>query len=409
MPNAPITKALPRYDEAINIALAQVTALDQTETLRLRDCVDRVLAKPVKADRDLPPFNRSALDGYALNAHAFSANRTWPVVGTIAAGAEPGPAVPSDACVAIATGAPLPAGLNVVIAHERSDRGDRSGKPVTFSVDAVEAGQGVHQRGADANEGDMLIESHVVIGPQHIGLAATVGVDQMEVVCKPTAHVITTGDEVVMPPIQPAPHQIRNSNGPQTSALLHDMGADVVSHEHLADDFETVMRALEKATSTSHLVITVGGVSAGDRDHVPGALAQLGMKTLIKGCAMQPGRPVLIGQCGKSLVVGLPGNPVSALVCSTLFIWPLIRQLLGLQPELPWRNVRLDTDVKPNAKRQAFRPARVNGNTAHVPPWAGSGDLSHTAQTNGVVALPRQTEMMTEGMMLPFVAWPSMR
>lgn len=409
MSTAPPTAALPNYNEAIERAKVGVKRLSRTELVPLSNCLDRVLATPVNADRDLPPFNRSALDGYAVKASAFSNDRTWPVVATIAAGSQQSPTVESDCCVAIATGAPLPAGLDAVIPHERSDRGDRQGNPVTFSVRSIEAGQGVHKQGADAHTGDTIITPYSTMSAHHIGLAATVGSNQLEVMSHPRATVITTGDELVATGTNPAAHQIRNSNGPQTSALLHQMGAQVLAHEHYLDDFDVVHAGLAQATSNCDLVVTVGGISAGDRDHVPGVLEKLGMKTLVKGCAMQPGRPVLIGLCDQALVVGLPGNPVSALVCSTLFIWPLIRRMLGLDTQLPWRKVRLNAPVQPNAKRQAFRPAQVTGDTAHVPQWAGSGDLSHTSKTNGVVALPMQGEPLTNGSEVPFVPWPSRR
>lgn len=403
--------ALPDYAVALQHALG---AIDQSvrdrariEEVSLESAAGRVLVEPVFADRDLPPFNRAMMDGYALRAADYVAGQAFCVVGEVAAGTSPMISVPTGACVKIATGAPLPDECDSVVQHEASDRGD----PVRFSLDQVEPGLAVHPRAADARRGDVLVPAGTLLASHHLGVAAAVGTTSLHVRARPRVLVLTSGDEV-MPPSTPfadlQPHQIRNSNGLMVADLLLRVGAKTVETNHLPDQRDATIDAVRRAIKRFDLIITIGGVSAGERDHFPGAFDACGVRRFLAGAAIQPGRPIVVGRAENgSLVIALPGNPVSALACACLFAWPIVRAMLGLPASLPWRTVELAEAVKPNAHRRAFRPAIVRDDgRAVVPSWAGSGDLAHTVATHGLIELPVQMERVPVGTRLSFLPWP---
>jgi molybdopterin molybdotransferase len=396
--------ALPDYADALGTVIGVVKPLGQTETIARDAASRRVLGETIVADRDLPPFNRSQMDGYAVRAAEVGQVDSFPVTATIPAGQPADVTVPAGHCVAIATGAPIPADVDTVVPHEQSDRGD----PVRFTVPSIEPGHAVHPRGVDARAGDTLVPAGTVLGPHHLGIAATAGKEELCVARRPRATVLTSGDEVRPVSTNLEPHEIRNSNGPMACALLERIGAEAVACRHVADDPEASALAVAEALTASDLLLTVGGVSVGARDYLPAAFAADGVSFALHGAAIQPGRPLLVGRSRTgAIVIGLPGNPVSALVCTCLFGWPVVRVLLGLDPGLPWRQVTLAEAVKPNPTRRAFRPAvLIDGTQARVPVWAGSGDLAHTTPTHGVVELPVQKESVPAGTTLRFLPWP---
>jgi len=406
-----MTSLLPDYEQALTEAMRSVHVLKRTEPVGLDHAVGRVLAEPVRADRDLPPFNRAQMDGYAVRASDLSTSKSLEVATVIPAGASGRVQVPPGTCVRIATGAPVPEGLDTVIEHERTDRGDLSGSPVKFNIDAVIPGQAVHQRGADARAGQTLIEVGTVLHAAHVGIAAAVGYANVLATARPSVTVLTSGDEVVDPATPTASlqnHQIRNSNGPLLLALLQRFGGGICTTLHVADDREATIAALGRAIETSDLVITVGGVSAGERDFFHVAYEACGVSLSLRGASIQPGKPVAVGRTthGK-VIVGLPGNPVSVLACAHLFVWPAVRRLMDIVEPLPWRLVTLAESVRANPHRRVFRPAAlIDQQQAVVPKWAGSGDLAHTATTHGLLELPVQNGEVPKGTVRRFLDWP---
>jgi molybdopterin molybdotransferase len=394
---------LPDYPEALARALDGIAPRTERLERDLADAAGGVLVEPVVADRDLPPFDRAQMDGYAVRAGEVGRVEAFGVAGSIAAGEPPSLHIGPGQCAAIATGAPVPADLDAVVPHELSDRGD----PIRFSIGSLEPGHAVHPRGADARRGEVLVEAGTLLGPQHLGIAATVGLERLAVARPPRARLLTSGDEVRAAGEPVADHQIRNSNAPMIQTLLRRIGAEPAGHAHVPDERETTVSAVGDALGDADLLITVGGVSAGERDWFPAAFDAAGVTVSLHGAAIQPGRPILIGRSDTAIVVALPGNPVSCLACTCLFVWPVVRALLGLDPALPWRAVELTEPVKPNPKRRAFRPAVLVGERgACVPAWAGSGDLAHTAPTDGLLELPVQAEAVAAGTTLRFLQWP---
>ena len=399
--------APPKYAEAIERVLAHVAPIHEAETEALDHCGRRVLAEDVIADRDLPPFNRATMDGYALRAADFAPGKRFPVVATIPAGHDGVVDVPTGACVAIATGAPIPPQLDTVIQHEKSDRAN----PVTFSVDSIEPGHAVHPRGADARKGQAILPARTLLRAHHLGIAASVGATSLRIARCPRTVIITSGDEIIEPARKPATHHVRNSNAPMLTDLLQRMGGEAILHEHLPDDFPAVLKAVapafEPGPPSIDMLITVGGISAGERDHFRTAFEEHHVAPIVTRALLQPGGPIYVGRHPNGcMLIGLPGNPVSVLACACLFVWPVLQRMLGLDGQLPWRTVELAAPVKPNATRQAYRPANLEAGRAVVPAWAGSGDLVHTAATDGLLELPIQKEPVEAGTRVRFLPWP---
>ncbi|HJO15761.1 MAG TPA: molybdopterin molybdotransferase MoeA, partial [Phycisphaerales bacterium] len=281
----------PVYQDALHTTLESIKPLGERVQVNLMEAIDLVLAASIHTDRDLPPFNRSAMDGYAFRASSW--RQTMPVHATIAAGQRYEDDTPVDACVEIATGAAVPELLDVVVPHEHTDRGN----PVTFDfADAPPIGGCIHARGADAAKGDVVVQAGTVMGAVEVGLAALVGVTAVEVHRRPRVAIFTSGDELVNDSVAPGPHQIRNSNGPMVQATVERCGGDVVHRSNLPDTRNAVHSAIEAILPEVDLIVTTGGISAGRADYIPDAMELLGCRWLVSGVRMQPGKPVRTGR-----------------------------------------------------------------------------------------------------------------
>jgi molybdopterin molybdotransferase len=338
----------------------------------------------------------------------------YEVLGTIAAGAaEQGGWGAAGGVARIATGAAVPQAFDAVIAVEQSSVSVVDGaERVRFEVEEVVAGRNIHRRATDATAGEVLIEAGRRLSVAQVGIACAVGATELTVTRLPRVTVLTTGDEVCEPGTATEdlqPQQIRNSNGAMLKAFLEALGVPVVRHVHVADEPEMTVTAAREALGESNLVVTVGGVSVGQRDFLPEAWRTLGLREVVHGVAIQPGKPVLVAQVEgevEKLVIGLPGNPVSVLVTAHLFVWPVLRKMLGLGAGLPWRKLRLSEAVKPSERRQMFRAGELVGDgheEVRVLAWHGSGDLVHTAKAQGLVRLPMQGQVMEAGMAVGFL------
>ncbi|MCH2161519.1 MAG: molybdopterin molybdotransferase MoeA [Phycisphaerales bacterium] len=377
---------------ARNEAVEKLAALapePRIEESALSDARGRILATTLFADRDHPPFDRATMDGYAVRAADIHSGRTYPVAGDIAAGDDHDERIPSNACVTIATGAPVPAELDAVIEHERSNRQD----PVRFDLDGVEPGRNIHTRGIDRTAGAPLLDEGTRIGPAEIGIAASNGYARMPVRKPPTVALLSTGDELVPIEETPGPCQIRDSNRVMLTAAIATLGGELVLSRHVPDELDDTTRALKDAQEVADLVLTIGGVSAGTRDHVPASWSTLGAQPIIEGVRMQPGRPFHAWNTGAGTAIALPGNPVSALVCLHLMVRPWLRVAHGLGPLDDWQVVELVAPARPNPRRTAYRPCHLAPpdhqprRRVRVAPWHGSGDLPHLAGTDGLVEL----------------------
>ncbi len=407
---------LPFYDDALTAVLAGVAALE-TEPVSLTDAPGRVLREPLFADREQPPFERAAMDGFAVASAHWRAQQCWQIAGAVPAGAAwAGNIDPARDVVQIATGAAVPPPFDAVVQIELAQVSSDA-QSVRFTLDHVAAWRNVHRRGADAAARDVLIPAYIRLSPHHLALAATVGITRPQVTRRPRVVALSSGDEVMPPDTATAalePQQIRNSNGPLLAALLPRLGAQLLEHHHVPDTAAAVAQACAHAAAQADLVVTAGGVSVGERDLFPQAWRALGFTTRLHGVAMQPGKPVLSASgmaAGRPVqVLGLPGNPVSVLATAHLFAWPLLRALAGDPAPLPWRRVPLAGTATPNPRRDAFRPAALTGpdqQQVAMLPWRGSGDLSHTAAAHGLLALPAADAPYPAATPLRFLPFPS--
>ncbi len=397
---------LPDYRSALDALLAGAPTRAE-RPIALRAALGAILAEDIPADRDQPPFDRAAMDGYAIRAEDVAPGCSLRVVGAVAAGEPSEGAVGPGEAIKIATGAPLPRGADAVIRHEATDRGE----PLVRITAEVRAGEAVHPRGADCRAAEIVLPRGIRLGPHHLGVAAAVGRETVLVQGgRPAVFVLTTGDEVVDDATSRSdlvPHQIRNSNGPMIESAVPYFGAAVAGRAHCRDVPDASRRLVSKALEQADILVTIGGVSAGERDFITETVIAAGFKPVLRGAAIQPGRPIFAARRDDgALAIGLPGNPVSALVTAHLFIWPVARIMAGLSPDLPWREVELAAEVRPNSRRQAFRPAILDAaGRATVPGWAGSGDLIHTVPTHGLVELPMQEQALGAGHRARFLPW----
>ena len=392
--------ALLDLDSALNCTTDGVVPTSRTECIPLAAASERVLAADVIADRDLPPFNRAAMDGYAYDHTHDCESR--PVCGHLRAGDPAQIDVPRGHCVGIATGAPVPPSCNTVVPHELTDRSD----PLTITGDAPIRGGNIHPQAADASRGHTLVKAGQRLSSAEVGIAAMTGCVSVTVRAKPRVTLLTSGDEVVGAGIEPAAHQIRNSNHPMVGMLVARSGGELDQHHHLADNPKAVRAAIENAALSADVIVTTGGISAGKHDFLPDAFKDLGCQWRVAGVSMKPGKPVRIGQLKQCVVVCLPGNPVSSLVTGTLFLAPIIRALLGITPGPRWRSVRLTESVRSSAHRTLLRPAHTpTVDSVSIPTWHGSGDLAHLAGTRGLIRLPLCSHV-DAGTEVPFTRWP---
>jgi molybdopterin molybdotransferase len=308
-------------DEARHRVLQAIRPLP-AQTLSVVQALDRVLVQDVIAAGDVPPFDCSAMDGYAIRDGA--AGRRLTVVDESRAGTPATHVLADGEAIRISTGAAVPAGASAVIAQEQTER---DGDTVTVTV-AVMPGEHVRGAGEDMRAGVVVLDAGTVLGPIELGAAIGAGAARLAVACRPRVSVLCTGDELREPGQALAPGEIHNSNAPMLSGLAARAGATIQLAERVADDLPGTTAAIGRALGESDVVILSGGVSVGPHDHVKPALRRLGVAESFWGVALQPGKPTWFGAAADdTLVFGLPGNPVSAVVTFSLFVAPALAAL----------------------------------------------------------------------------------
>lgn len=301
------------------------------ETVALADAHGRYLAVDVLAERDQPAAPLSAMDGYAIRFDDLPG--PWTVVGEVAAGAAPGRAVGTGEALRIFTGAIVPPGADTVIVQEDVARdGDRL---ILTGDGPGSRGRHIRARAADFAAGDALLAAGLRLTPGAIATAAMSGAGALAVGIRPRVAILTTGDELVAPGRILGRGQIPDSNGVMLAAMLAEEAAAPVQPLHVRDDRATLARTLRELARHHDIIVTVGGASVGDHDHVRDALDDAGGRLDFWKIAMKPGKPLIAGTLDDALLLGLPGNPSSAFVTATLFLLPLIRYLAGARAPLP--------------------------------------------------------------------------
>lgn len=390
------------YSEAARVVQNHARILlaqDHTaERVSLLASIHRILAEPILADRDQPPFPRSTRDGYACCARDLA--KPLRIIGQLKAGdVWKGAPLASGEAIEIMTGAPVPAGADCVVMVEHVTVRDSA-----LSLDpgrTLDPGENIVPAGAEARSGSLIVPAGTRLAASHIAAAAACGSSTVSVYARPRVAILATGDELV--PIDHAPltHQIRNSNSYSLAVQITLAGAQPVILPVAPDDQVEIEAAIDSAASCDLLLLS-GGVSMGKYDFVEQGLLSLGAEFIFTGVKIQPGRPVVFGKLPRQYFLGLPGNPVSTMVTFLLFAQPLIAALSGENNGGPrFARVRLAHDFRAKTGLTRFLPARVDFNMdapqATIIPWQGSGDLASTASGNAFVVIPPDAEQLAAG------------
>lgn len=383
--------------EALERLLTGVTPVAETETLPTAECLGRVLAADVASQLDVPPADNGAMDGYAVRA--ADAGRELPVRLRVPAGSWP-EALPVDAAARLFTGAPMPPGADSVVMQEHcTTRTDATGLVWVQLPAEIPAGQHVRRRGEDIAAGSRILQAGTVLNAAALGLAASVGLAELTVRRRLRVALFSTGDELVMPGEPLPPGAIYNSNRFTLRALLEGLGCEVRDLGLVPDRLEATQAALQAAAAQADVILTSGGVSVGEEDHVKPAVASLGRIELWQ-VAIKPGKPFAQGAVrrddgSEALFVGLPGNPVSSFVTFLLLARPLLRARQGasLSATPTLRLPAAFNWTKPDPRREEFLRVRLQADgSLALYPNQGSGVLSSLAFADGLARLrPGQT------------------
>ncbi len=376
------------------------------ESVELLDSYGRVLAEPVTADRNFPPFRRAARDGYAVLASDLAEiPATLKIVGEIRAGAKPEsiPTLVSGQAAAIMTGAPAPSGADAVVMVEYTSL---QGDSVQIHQ-GISAGSNIVPVGAEAKRGERLLNAGMRFDHAAIAVAASVGKSQVLAYTKPRVAVLSTGDEIVDIDVRPGPTQIRNSNSYSLAAQIQAAGGEPVLLP-IAPDQPERLRELINDGLEADLLLMAGGVSMGKYDLVEQALAELGAEFFFTGAKIQPGKPIVFGRVNDKYFFGLPGNPVSTMVTFELFVRPLLDALAGATAQkLVFLQARLKSEIKTKPGLKRFLPGILSGEFEHtqveLAPWQGSGDIAATARANCYVVVPPDRDKIPAGEWVPIL------
>jgi molybdopterin molybdotransferase len=422
MPAPPAQPLVLTFEEARHAVETQAALVNPgpEETVALFHAAGRILAEPITADRDIPPFPRSTRDGYAVRATDLAklpAKLT--VIGEIKAGPLQIPsALNQGQAFSIMTGAPMPQGADSVVMVEYTSQQENS----VEITRGVTLGENIVPQGAEAKRGALLLDRGTRLNESAIALAASVGKSMLQVFARPPVAVLTTGDEIVDIDAQPGPTQIRNSNSYSIAAQIQQAGGDPVLLPIAPDESRRLRQLIEQGLQSDLLLMT-GGVSMGRYDLVEQVLAELQAEFFFTGAKIQPGRPVVFGRvsCGLSLCgagaparegasvpvkheyfFGLPGNPVSTMVTFELFARPMLEALAGMSPrQLKFLHARLKSEIHVKTGLTRFLPAILTSayQNTHVElvPWHGSGDIAAQTRANCYIVIPPDRDHIPAG------------
>lgn len=390
-------KALISVAEARRIMLDHARRVDGSERISTTKSVGRVLANDIKAPMDVPPFSRSAMDGFAVRAsETFGASRSKPLVlrriGSLHAGSSEAIPLDKGECVQVATGSMVAAGADAVVMVEDTHT---SGRTVRVER-AVPPGANISERGLDVKKGAVVLSAGDELTPARVGVLTSLGIAKVDVLRRVTVAVIPTGTEVADLGDRLRPGQIYDSNSYTLSSLFESHDALVKKYPIVPDKLETLVASLKRAAKEADLVVLSGGSSVGERDLLVDAVQRLG-RILYHGVQIKPGKPILCATVGRTLVVGLPGYPVSCLSNGYIFIVPVLRLMQGLPPPVE-RTVRarMGERISASLGRLVFLTVRLRDGKVYTT-YKESGALTSMAEADGYVEIPENVDYVEEG------------
>ena len=392
----PIRETIP-VDEAKGLLLAAAAPVQRIERIALGEASGRVLAAPVVSGIDVPPFERAAMDGYAVIAEdTFGAGRYEPrvlrCVEKLYTGALAVRTLARGECIEIATGAPLPGGADAVVMVEETERTNDTDVRV---FTPVYPRQHVGRRGADMTAGQTVLPAGAALNPTRIGALAAIGLAEIDVYAKPVVAIVSTGNEIVLPgqPLQPG--QVYDINRFTLSAVVNAHGGAARAGAVAADTLEDLRSAID-ASSDADVLIFSGGSSVGERDLIMDALQEAG-EVIFHGIAVKPGKPTILGTVHGQPVLGMPGNPTSCLSNAYLLLAPMLRRMARLPPYVPHLvRVPLARRIVSTTGRHQFYTVRVVDGSAQ-PAFKGSGEITSMAHADGYIEIPAQTDIVEAG------------
>lgn len=395
-------------ERIVTIARARALPAQSVATVA---AAGRILANDVIAPNDVPGFANSAMDGFALRGADLphTGEKSFALIGEIFAGGDELPGVAKDTCVRITTGAPLPAGADTVVMKEHTRM--ESGRVVVLA--GTLPGASVRPAGEDFHAREVALERGCRLGPAQLGVLASLGMSEVTVVSRPRAVLLTTGDELIAPGVALQAGRIYDSNCVSLGGVLRELGVELLRHERVRDDPAALRDALQRAGTDADLVVSSGGVSAGEADFLPRLVRELG-KVYFWKVRIKPGMPFLFGQVGGALLFGLPGNPVSGFATCLTLVRPALEAMSGAVPAGSVLRARLRVGIHKRHARAEFQRARLACDEQAVV-WAtphakqGSGMLRGVAEADALILLPEGERTFAAGDVvdvLPLPGWP---
>lgn len=380
--------------KALNIILKKAKALG-VEEVALFSTLGRVLAEDVYSDVDIPAFDRSAMDGFAINSKDNS--KTFEIIEDIPAGKVPKKKIKCGQCARIMTGAMLPKGSNKVVKVEDTEP-RRSVAGSFIKITHHEKKSNVSKKGEDVRQGQLILKKGTKIRPQEAAMLASVGKHKVKVTRKPKVAVISTGSELVEPSMKPGFGKIRNSN---SSMLLVQLKRRDIDAKYLGiarDNFAATKKLIKKGLDEVDILLLSGGVSVGDYDFVREVLKSCGVKIHFNKVAIKPGKPTVFGTKSKKLVFGLPGNPVSVLVIFELFVVPAIDQMVGRKTKEKLVPLKLlQNFYRRDSKREQYYPIKIKKTGALPLEFHGSAHMQALTQADGIMQIKRGIKSLKKG------------
>ncbi len=377
-------------EEAIHI-VNNVPVRPKLEEIALEKALGRILAQDIVSRINMPPFDKSAMDGFAF--HSKDHSKQYEIVEIIAAGTVPNKTIHQGQCAKIMTGGMVPKGADRIIKKELTTEEDGYMKIVE-----KEENVNICLKGEDIRIGDTVLKKGSRIRPQEIGVIAAMGLKQIRAYRRPVVNIIATGSELVNPGKEIRQGQIYDSNSFSLAAQVIQTGAELKGRRQVKDERKTIRKSIEASLEASDMVLVSGGVSVGDFDFVPFLLKDLGVEIKFEKIAVKPGKPTVFGSCGDKTIFGVPGNPVSTFVIFEIFIKPLLYRMMGhvFQPLIVQGKLR-DNFLRKNTDRAFFIPVHYQGGLVETLPYHGSAHIHALTKANGLICIPKGKKGISAG------------